>query len=82
MKKTVREYQELVTKKEVIYICDKCRCEIDNPLEYGKRYNKVYIDSDLNYPDHGGCETKYELCEDCFNIIEQLLIKEIKNKYE
>lgn len=79
MKKTIREYQELVTRKEVIYICDRCGCEIDNPREYGKQYNKIHVESDINYPENGGCGITYELCEDCFNIIQRILIKEIEN---
>ena len=79
MEKTVKEYQELVTKKEVIYLCDRCSCEIDNPNEYDKQYNKIHIESDTNFPENGGCGINYELCEDCFNTIEKLLIKEIEN---
>ena len=73
MEKVIKETKIETIQKEVIYLCDKCRCEIDNPYLFGKQHNYIILDSDLNYPEHGGCATKFELCETCYTLTEELI---------
>jgi hypothetical protein len=77
MKKKVKVVLQEIA--EYAYYCDRCGCAIDDPQLFGRRHNVIELDSYLNYPECGGCGTEYELCEECFNYLENLLIKEIKH---
>ena len=66
MEQIIRTYKKEIEVHDTITLCDRCKQEIEDPRGFGKEHNYIILDSDLNYPEHGGNETKYELCSDCF----------------
>lgn len=79
MEKITKEYKKEIIVKETISLCDRCGCEIEDPNGFGKTYNRIKLQSDINYPEHGGWDSIYELCADCYDILEHIIAIECSN---
>lgn len=82
MKKVIKEHKaEVIIVDEVIHLCDRCGCEIQDPDDFGKEYNIIQTKTGMNYPEYGGYDNEYELCSDCYSYMTTLLNDDI-TKYE
>ena len=79
MEKIIKETKRLIEtiEKQVIYICDRCGVEIQDPKKFGSEAFYIELTESLNLPDCENDYIKYELCENCFQHIKNLIKLEI-----